>query len=334
VDKKVKSTRNQTLDVSKHDLDVYKPKLLKINSKTTVNEISNKTINQDIFEVLDLLPENFIDLIIVDPPYNLTKKFNESTFKETNDGDYEEWAESWISKLPRLMKEDSSIYVCCDWKSSSAFYRVLSKYFNVRNRITWEREKGRGAKSNWKNCSEDIWFATKSKNYYFDAESVKLKKKVIAPYRDKTGTPKDWEESSDGNYRLTFPSNIWTDITIPFWSMPENTEHPTQKPEKLIAKLMIASSEVGDFVFDPFLGSGTTSVVAKKLNRKFSGIEVDEKFAVISEIRIENAKLDSSIQGYTNGVFWERNSGSEQIDKKINKQKSGNEGLFEVEDSE
>ena len=210
----------------------------------------------------------------------------------------------------------------------------MSKYFYVRNRITWEREKGRGANSNWKNCSEDIWFATKTKNYYFDAESVKLKKKVIAPYRDKTGTPKDWEESSDGNYRLTFPSNIWTDITIPFWSMPENTEHPTQKPEKLIAKLMIASSEVGDFVFDPFLGSGTTSVVAKKLDRKFSGIEIDEKFAVISEIRIENAKLDPGIQGYTNGVFWERNSGSEQTDKKINKQKSDTEVLFEVENSD
>lgn len=126
-----------------------------------------------------------------------------------------------------------------------------------------------GAKANWKNCSEDIWFATMSNEYHFDVDAVKLKRKVIAPYRDKEGAPKDWDESEDGNYRLTFPSNLWTDITLPFWSMPENTDHPTQKPEKLIAKLILASSQVGDLVFDPFMGSGTTCVVAKKLGRNF-----------------------------------------------------------------
>jgi site-specific DNA-methyltransferase (adenine-specific) len=305
-----------------------------LSKKVLKEDIENRIINQDLFQVLDLLPDKFIDLIVVDPPYNLTKKFNESTFKEIKDDDYENWAESWISKLPRIMKDNASIYVCCDWKSSSAFYRVLSKYFKVRNRITWEREKGRGAKSNWKNCSEDIWFATATDDYFFDADSVKLKKKVIAPYRDKSGSPKDWEESKDGNYRLTFPSNIWTDITIPFWSMPENTEHPTQKPEKLIAKLIIASSKKGDFVFDPFLGSGTTSVVAKKLDRKFCGIEIDEKFALISQIRVENVNSESNIQGYVDGIFWERNSGSEQIEKKTIKKNQSDNKLFDVENLE
>ena len=102
---------------------------------------------------------------------------------------------------------------------------------------------------------EDIWFFTKSKDYTFNLEAVKVQRRVIAPYRDKSGLPKDWVQNDDERYRLTAPSNIWTDISIPFWSMPENTPHPTQKPEKLIAKLILASSNPGDLVFDPFVGS-------------------------------------------------------------------------------
>lgn len=132
----------------------------------------------------------------------------------------------------------------------------------MRNRITWQREKGRGAKANWKNGMEDIWYATNSDQFTFHLDAVKIRKKVIAPYRV-DGKPKDWMESAEGNYRDTCPSNFWDDITIPFWSMAENTAHPTQKSEKLIAKIMLASSSEGDVVFDPFLGSGTTSVVAK-----------------------------------------------------------------------
>lgn len=107
---------------------------------------------------------------------------------------------------------------------------------------------------------------------------------------------------------MTFPSNFWDDISIPYWSMPENTDHPTQKPEKLIAKLILASSRPGDWVFDPFLGSGTTAVTAKKLGRRFSGIEWNEKYCCWALKRLEIANLDSNIQGYKDGVFWERNS--------------------------
>ena len=147
-------------------------------------------------------------------------------------------------------------------------FPVLEKHLHVRNRITWEREKGRGAKANWKNNTEDIWFFTVGEEYHFDIEAVKVKRRVIAPYRNENGAPKDWQESANRNYRITHPSNIWSDITVPFWSMPENTEHPTQKPEKLVAKLILASSRPADIVFDPFLGSGTTVVVAKKLGRR------------------------------------------------------------------
>ncbi|MPN29971.1 hypothetical protein SDC9_177428 [bioreactor metagenome] len=147
-----------------------------------------------------------------------------------------------------------------------------------------------------------------SNDYYFNVENVKLKRKVIAPYKI-DGKPKDWEATEDGNFRLTHPSNIWNDITIPFWSMPENTEHPTQKPEKLVAKIILASSKQNDIVFDPFLGSGTTSVVAKKLKRKYVGIELDEIYCCLAEKRLELAEHDKTIQGYSDGCFWDRNSG-------------------------
>lgn len=183
---------------------------------------------------------------------------------------------------------------------------VLSDFFHIRNRITWQREKGRGAKSNWKNGMEDIWFATNSNDYVFNLDAVKIRKKVIAPYRV-DGKPKDWAETENGNYRDTCPSNFWDDITIPFWSMPENTAHPTQKPEKLIAKIILASSNQNDIVFDPFLGSGTTSVVAKKLQRKYVGIEQNEQYCIWAEKRLEMATENKKIQGYNNNIFLERN---------------------------
>src|SRR5690606_37855520 len=125
-------------------------------------ELQNKLIKGNLFDVLGILPDNFIDLLIIDPPYNLQKKFNSSEFKEMNEEEYSEWIDSWLSKMVRLLKVKASVYICCDWKSSNAVYKTASKYFTVRNRITWEREKGRGAKNNWKNCAEDIWFFTKS----------------------------------------------------------------------------------------------------------------------------------------------------------------------------
>ena len=305
---KIKAPRNKTLAISDEDVVVHLNNLVELKKQATTAEIANRTINQDLFKMVDLLPNKFVDLLFIDPPYNLTKTFNSNNFKETSDNNYEEWLDSWMKRLIRILKKDASIYVCCDWKSSAPVYNVLKKYFIVRNRITWEREKGRGAKTNWKNCSEDIWFATVSKDYYFNPDAVKMKRKVIAPYRDVSGKPKDWEESLDGNYRLTFPSNLWTDISIPFWSMPENTEHPTQKPEKLVAKIILASSKENDFIFDPFLGSGTTSVVAKKLNRKYCGVEIDRKYCLLAEKRLKMVNYDKVIQGYLDGVFWERNS--------------------------
>lgn len=304
--------KNKTISAKK--LKLASNDFLILDKPTHLTSITNQIINQDIFETIKFLPENFVDLLFIDPPYNLTKHYHNHTFKEMNISEYQQWIESWFQPLIKTLKPTASVYICCDWKSSIPVYNILSKYLKIRNRITWEREKGRGALHNWKNNSEDIWFATVSDNYYFNSTAVKLLKKVIAPYKNSNNTPKDWFTATDGNhYRLTYPSNIWTDITIPFWSMPENTDHPTQKPEKLLAKIILASSKENDFILDPFMGSGTTIVTAKKLHRKFCGIEINPTYCSYAQKRLQDAEQNSNIQGYYNGIFLERNTNISKI---------------------
>jgi site-specific DNA-methyltransferase (adenine-specific) len=286
--------------------------LLVLNELSAHHNLQNKVLCQDMLQVSKFLPKAFVDVLFLDPPYNLSKSFNGTAFKKRQADEYNQILDEWIKSILHTLKPTASIYICGDWHTSTSIHEVASQYFQIRNRITWEREKGRGALSNWKNCSEDIWFCTMSDNYYFNPDAVKLKRKVIAPYRDNDGSAKDWEQEDGGNYRLTSPSNLWTDITVPFWSMPENTDHPTQKPEKLLAKLILASSQAGDMVFDPFLGSGTTAVVAKKLGRNYLGIEQEKKYACYALHRIKAAEKNTDIQGYSDGVFWERNSLSAQ----------------------
>ena len=309
-----KAPRNRTLTVSEEEAESFRERLVTIEDLAKGVTIIDKTLNADCIETLQFIPNEFADLIIIDPPYNLTKNFNGSVFTARSEAEYTEYLKQWLPEVVKKLKPNGSLYLCGDWKCTSALQSVLSENLHILNRITWQREKGRGAMHNWKNGMEDIWFAVKNPNdYYFNVDAVKIRRQVIAPYRE-SGKPKDWEETSEGNFRMTYPSNFWDDISIPFWSMPENTDHPTQKPEKLIAKLILASSKEGDMVFDPFLGSGTTSVVAKKLKRHYCGIEINTEYCCWAEKRLEMANTDTEIQGYTNGVFWERNT--------LNKQKN------------
>ncbi|MEO1145871.1 MAG: site-specific DNA-methyltransferase [Cyanobacteria bacterium J06638_22] len=300
--------RNRTLRLTDAERSRYRQRLLHLDESASVAALLNRTICQDLFGALPRLPSQWVDLLILDPPYNLTKRFRHHLTRRQSLTQYQDWVLSWLTPLSHTLKPDASIYLCGDWQSSPALYAAAAEHFTIRSRITWEREKGRGARRNWKNTAEDIWFCTQSADYYFDADAVRVMRRVTAPYTDNQGNPKDWHHTPRGKFRLTAPSNLWTDITVPFWSMPENTEHPTQKPEKLIAKLILASTFPGAVVLDPFLGSGTTSVVAKKLDRQFVGIELDEYYACLAEKRLEQATSDRRIQGYSDRIFWERNS--------------------------
>jgi len=304
---KIRASRNRTITVSQEESEQLQSQLLTLRCLQQGANYLDHIICSDMMKALEQIPDEVADLIIVDPPYNLSKNFGQSSFRQMSDADYETYLRSWMQGVCRKLKPTGTLYLCGDWKCSASMQRVLSEELTLLNRITWQREKGRGAKSNWKNDMEDIWFAVKDpRRYYFNVDAVKMRHKVLAPYK-KDGEPKDWNEDEAGKYRMTYPSNFWNDISVPFWSMPENTDHPTQKPEKLYAKLVLASSKPGDVVFDPFMGSGTSCVVAKKLGRHFVGIEKEKEYCLLALKRLQRAEEDETIQGYRDGVFLERN---------------------------
>lgn len=282
------SPRNKTLRLTAADRAKPLPRLT--DPRTTTK---NKIFLGDVIPALKQLEGANFPLAIADPPYNNGVDFGNRSDRQT-EAAYRAWVAEWVALLPSVLREDASIYICTDWVHSGFYQDVLeSAGFHILNRITWKREKGRGAKHNWKQNMEDIWFAVRDpKHYTFNIERVKLRKRVIAPYRE-NGKPKDWYETPDGEReRLTHPSNIWTDLTVPFWSMPENTEHPTQKPEALVERIIEASSDPGDRVLDLFSGSGTTSVVAKRLGRMFTGIEMNPDYVRIAMKRLKRERHD------------------------------------------
>jgi site-specific DNA-methyltransferase (adenine-specific) len=303
---KTRAPRNRTVTLTATDKALLRQRLVPTSAVSP--DLSNCTVVGDCLQIAERLSSKSVDLLFLDPPYNLNKRFGDATFSRRSVDDYTDWLSTVLDKLLPLVKPTGTVYICGDWHTSTSIFAAAAPRLRVRNRITWEREKGRGALTNWKNASEDIWFCTIGDEYTFNVEAVKVRRKVIAPYRDDDGSPKDWSETRDGNFRDTHPSNLWTDITIPFWSMPENTDHPTQKSEKLLAKLILASSRPNDLVFDPFLGSGTSSVAARKLGRRYLGIEIIEEYALLAERRLEMAEHYPAIQGYSDGVFWERNT--------------------------
>ena len=314
-----RAQRNQTLTLSDTERHELLPQLLFLKESVSWDTVQDHIICQDLLKALPLLPQACADLLVIDPPYNHSISFGWSKFKQQQSSQYEEYLRTWLPDTLKLLKPAGSVYVCADWRSSGSVQQVLEENgITILNRITWQREKGRGAQKNWKNAMEDIWFGVKDpKDYYFDLEAVKLRRLVKAPYKQ-DGKPKDWQQTESGErVRVTCPPNYWhdcdptnamDDLVVPFWSMPENTDHPTQKPEKLIAKLILASCPPGGLVIDPFLGSGTTAVVAKKLDRHFCGIELNPEYACWALKRLEKAAADPRIQGYEDGVFWERNA--------------------------
>lgn len=305
---KKRAKNNRTLTVEPDEIEHLQRLITPVEQLTVGLDFDNRIIQGDLLCVLDRIPDGVADLIIIDPPYNLSKNFHGLNFQARSHDAYLAYLRSWFHRVCAKLKPAGSLYLCGDWRCTAALQTVMSEELTVLNRITWQREKGKGAMHNWKNGMEDIWFGVKdARHYYFDVEAVKQKRRVIAPYRQ-NGKPKDWEATSEGNFRLTYPSNFWDDISVPFWSMPENTDHPTQKPEKLYAKLILASSREGDLVFDPFLGSGTAAVVAKKLNRRYLGVELNGEYCLWAAKRLCLAEQDASIQGYVDGVFWERNT--------------------------
>lgn len=274
--------------------------------ETSSKQFGYHLYQKDCLESKLLIKEKSVDLFFLDPPYFIRSMSWDSSWDSNED--YYAWCKEWISLCYSQLKEKGSAYICCQWQHSGSLQKILEDSgFFVQNRITWKRDKGRGAKTNFKQMHEDIWFVTKSKNdYTFNIDDVKIKKKVIAPYRDEKGNPKDWwiDEESGEKTRLTFPGNLWDDFVVPFWSCkevrsyafskksPENVleKHPTQKPKDLVKRCILASSREGDLIVDYFGGSGTTLLAAKELNRNCIIFEKEDSYISAIETRLKNEK--------------------------------------------
>ena len=178
---KVRAPRNRTLICSDTELVTLASGLLRLASPAHPEEVIGRVIHQDFLDVHRLLPPAFADLVILDPPYNLTKKFNGHVFQAKEADAYRAWFDKVLTALMPLLRATATVYACSDWQTSTLIFPVLDKHFHVRNRITWEREKGRGAKANWKNNNHDIWFCTFSDHYHYEVEAVKMKRRDIAP---------------------------------------------------------------------------------------------------------------------------------------------------------
>ena len=161
---KKKAARNKTIDFSLEEGKKYFDRCVQTEDvQEDIEKVLNKFIVGDCIDVMEKLPKKFVDLLVVDPPYNLAKDYHGNKFNRKSQDEYREYTIEWLEKVIPLLKDTASIYVCCDWKSSLVIGDVLHDYFRVQNRITWQREKGRGAKANWKNGMEDVWFATVGK---------------------------------------------------------------------------------------------------------------------------------------------------------------------------
>ena len=143
-----RAPRNRTLTCTSEEFLEFSEAVLRVEKAIDRQNLNCRLIKGDFFEVATHLPTQFVDLLILDPPYNLTKNYNGNRFRKLDKTSYMAWFERVIELLVPMMKPTATLYVCSDWKTSALILPVLEERFLVQNRITWEREKGRGTRRN------------------------------------------------------------------------------------------------------------------------------------------------------------------------------------------
>ena len=284
---------------------------MRLGGRVSVRDLAGQVVAGDIFGVAKYLPSAFVDLLILDPPYNIAKEFNRRTSGRRPADEYRRWFQELVDLVVPTMKPDATLYVCSDWSTSAVIFPVLKASFQVRNRITWERDKGRGAKTNWKNNAEDIWFCTRLDEYYFNVDAVKLKRRVLATPTARTGCRRTGPRSQMASSRLTHPSNIWTDITVPFWSNAGEHRPSGSEAGKTDREANSGELETGR------LGCSTrSSAVGRPRSLQKSSRAVGAASRSMPSTSAWHSsdspppRTDPSIQGYADGVFWERKHSS------------------------
>lgn len=240
--------------------------------------------NGDALDILsNNISDNSIDLIFVDPPYNIGKDFNGRKDKWDTDKEYLDWSFSWIDLLVKKLKQSGSLYIMTSTQFMPNYDIYLQNKINILSRIAWYYDSsGVQAKKYYGSMYEPILFCVKDKNNYtFNSEDILVEAK--------TGSKRkliDYRKNPPQLYNTKkIPGNVWEFPRVRY-RMDEYEKHPTQKPVTLLERIIKASSNEGDIVLDPFSGTFTTSYVAKKLNRKSIGVEIDEEYTKIGLRRL------------------------------------------------
>ena len=232
---------------------------------------TNYFITGNSVDELKKLPDASINLICADPPYNLGKDYgNNIDWKQWHE--YEKFTLCWLTESKRILKNNGSIYVFMGVKFISRLFLMLQELgFHFNGWITWHYTQGMGRTKGFSPRHEDILYFTRSDDFTFNIEDIRIPQKY---FRERN------------NMKGANPGDVWEFSHI-HYSNPERVSHPTQKPEALVKRIILASSHQKDIVLDPFVGSGTTCVVANFLNRKWIGIDINPEYIEMSKKRIE-----------------------------------------------
>lgn len=251
-----------------------------------MQEILNRIFNEDMLKGIDKVPNKFLDLVIADPPYCLGKDYGNNSDK-LKPKDYLEWSKKWIDAVISKVKDIGSFYIFLTWQHSPEIFSYMKTKLIMINEIIWDRKVPSmgGSTRKFSSVHDNIGFFVKSKNYYFDIDSVRV------PYD---------AETKKARTRSIFVGKKWLEIGYnpkDLWSVtrihaedPERENHPTQKPLEIIERIIKASCPERGVVLDPFMGSGTTAVACIKLNRNYIGFEINSDYCKMIEIRIKKIK--------------------------------------------
>ena len=270
-------------------------KQLKKNESFIYSRYENGVIYQlDCVEFLKKIKSNSIDMVFADPPYNI-KKANWDNIGDTDE--YVEWCMSWISECSRILKETGTLYICGFTEILADIKRPAMEYFEKCRWLIWFYENKANLGNDWGRSHESIMCLRKSKDFTFNIDDIRI------PYNGHTLKYPEREMNGENSQYGAVNKDKWTPnplgakpkdvIQIPTTcnGMNEKTEHPTQKPEELLRKLILASSNESDLIVDPFSGSGTTAVVSTQLNRKFIVNDISKEYNDMADKRLKNVVM-------------------------------------------
>ncbi len=252
---------------------------------TTKFEDSGHIIHHgDALELLKTEIKNeSVNLIFVDPPYNIGKKFSEFNDRWSSDIEYVEWACRWIDECIRVLKPNGTMYLMTSTQAMPYFDLYVREKINVLSRIIWKYDSsGIQAKNYYGSLYEPILHCVKNKkSYCFNADEIMVEAKTgakrnLIDYRGNSPKPYNTKK---------VPGNVWEFPRVRY-RMDEYEQHPSQKPEALLERIILASSNNGDVVLDPFSGTFTTAAVAKRLQRSSISIESQYEYVKIGLRRI------------------------------------------------